>query len=52
MPGMKCPICGELTFYKTPTGRECRKCGGEMWVPAPTPGKGKRCTNCGKHKEH
>ena len=33
MAGMKCPACGQLTFFKTPMGRKCSKCGCTMTVP-------------------
>ncbi len=51
MAGMQCPICKNLTFFKT-TGdnRKCTKCGFEMIVP-PNNGKGgrgKKCLNCNK----
>ena len=51
MPGMKCPKCGELTFFETATGRRCTKCGYTMTVP-PNSGKGgmgSRCFSCGKN---
>lgn len=51
MAGMMCPQCGKMTFFQTPTGRECSKCGYKMIAP-PNGGKGgqgKRCANCGKN---
>lgn len=53
MPGMKCPKCGENTFFETPTGRKCsnKKCGFQM-INRPNDGKGgkgKKCYNCGKN---
>ncbi|MDR2833897.1 MAG: hypothetical protein LBV67_09290 [Streptococcaceae bacterium] len=50
MAGMKCPKCGNLTFFEIPTGRKCSKCGYEMKVPADKKGKGKKCFNCGKYQ--
>lgn len=50
MAGMKCPKCGELTFFETSNGRRCTKCGHSMYVP-PNSGKGglgKKCLSCGK----
>jgi len=48
MAGKMCPDCGEATFHKTPTGRECSQCGYEMKVPANSGkgGRGKFCPNC------
>lgn len=51
MAGMMCPKCEQMTFFKTPTGRKCSKCGYEMIVP-PNNGKGgqgNKCYNCGKN---
>lgn len=50
MAGMTCPNCGEMTFFKTPRGRKCTKCGYEMVIPANDGkgGRGTRCPNCGK----
>ncbi len=44
-----CPKCGQQTFFETPTGRKCSKCGHEMIVPANggMGGKGQLCRNCG-----
>ncbi len=46
----ECPNCGGHTFFSTPTGRKCSKCGYEMYVPAigGKGGKGQRCRNCGR----
>lgn len=51
MAGKLCPQCGQQTFFKTPTGRKCTKCGCEMVVPINDGkgGKGKVCPECGKH---
>ena len=45
-----CPRCGQQTFFATPTGRKCTKCGHEMKVPANNGmgGKGQQCKNCGQ----
>lgn len=51
MPGMRCPKCGEQTFFQTPKGRKCSKCSYEM-TTLPNSGKGgqgKRCFNCGRN---
>jgi len=51
MAGRLCPKCGKWTFFETPIGRECTKCGYKMNVP-PNNGKGgqgKKCYNCGKN---
>lgn len=53
MAGMKCPNCGELTFFQNPRGRKCTKCGYTMTVPCGTDGiskggRGMRCSNCGR----
>lgn len=51
MAGAMCPMCGKQTFYKSPLGRTCSKCGYKMIVP-PNSGKGgqgKKCHNCGKN---
>ena len=47
----ECPKCGELTFFKTSTGRECTKCGYKMTTSANggKGGKGKQCRNCKKY---
>lgn len=52
MAGKMCPKCGEQTFFETPTGRECSRCGCTMKAPANEGkgGKGKRCAHCGEHK--
>lgn len=52
MAGKMCPQCGEQTFFQTPTGRECTKCGHSMTVPANEGkgGKGSTCSNCGEGK--
>lgn len=51
MAGKMCPHCGKLTFFETPQGRECTKCGFEMILPSNSGkgGKGKKCANCGKY---
>ena len=52
MAGMKCPKCSEFTFFETPKGRKCTKCGYEMVVP-PNQGKGGKgalCTHCGEYR--
>lgn len=50
MAGKMCPKCGKATFFETPTGRECSKCGATMKSPANSGkgGMGKKCANCGK----
>lgn len=54
MAGMKCPVCGQRTFFKTPMGRKCSKCGCTMTVPncgedgMAKGGRGMRCSNCGR----
>ncbi len=50
MAGKLCPGCGQLTFFKTTTGRKCSKCGCEMTIPINSGkgGKGQKCSNCGK----
>lgn len=50
MAGKMCPECGEMTFFKTPTGRKCSRCGYEMILPSNNGkgGRGTRCPNCGK----
>ena len=52
MAGKMCPKCGKMTFFETPTGRECSKCGCTMTLPANNGkgGQGKKCSNCGKMK--
>ena len=45
--GKLCPKCGQYTFITTLTGRKCSKCGYTMTV-SPGPGKGNKCSNCGK----
>lgn len=50
MAGKRCPKCGKFTFFESPTGRECTRCGYKM-VLAPNDGKGGRgqkCSNCEK----
>lgn len=46
-----CPKCGNYTFYQTPRGRKCNRCGYEMIVPpnGGMPGKGTKCHNCGRN---
>lgn len=50
MAGKMCPECGEFTFFATPDGRKCTRCGYTMRVPANDGkgGKGQRCSNCGR----
>lgn len=50
MAGKMCPNCAQSTFFKTPTGRQCSKCGFEMQVPANNGkgGRGQLCSNCEK----
>lgn len=50
MAGKMCPKCGKATFFETPTGRECSKCGASMKNPANSGkgGMGRKCSNCGK----
>lgn len=47
---LKCPKCGKPTFFESPTGRRCTKCGYTMYVPpnGGLGGRGKKCTHCGK----
>lgn len=47
--GKQCPKCGSWAFITTLDGRKCSKCGFTMSVP-PGPGKGKKCSNCGKYQ--
>lgn len=47
MPGMKCPKCGKLTFFSTPTGKKCTSCDYEVKT-FPGPGPGQKCPICGK----
>lgn len=52
MAGKKCPKCGKLTFFKTPTGGACSNntCGYTMKTPIKKElggGKGLKCLNCG-----
>lgn len=51
MAGMRCPNCGENTFFSTESGRECSKCKYKMTVPANggKGGKGQKCSNCGQY---
>lgn len=51
MAGKKCPNCTNHTFFETPTGGKCSKCGFEMTVPANAGkgGKGTKCLKCGKN---
>ena len=49
MAGSRCPSCKQLTFFTTPTGKECSKCGYKATTPAKadgTGGKGQRCSIC------
>lgn len=52
MAGKKCPQCGENTFFETPKGRKCTKCGHEMIVPPNIGqgGRGRLCYNCNEYK--
>ena len=50
MPGMACPRCSELTFYRKGNKRICSKCGYTV-TESPNEGKGgkgQRCPMCGK----
>lgn len=52
MAGKFCPGCGEQTFFLSPKGRKCSRCGMEAIVP-PHGGKGGRgtqCSICGEFK--
>lgn len=51
MAGKKCPNCGNATFFETPTGGACSKCGYKMTVPANAGkgGKGTKCLKCGMY---
>ena len=51
MAGKKCSNCGNKTFFDTPTGGACSKCGFTMTVPANEGkcGKGSKCLNCGNN---
>ena len=50
--GSKCPKCGKLTLWKTPTGVKCSNadCGYSATIPANNGkgGKGKLCPVCKK----
>ena len=48
MAGKMCLGCGRATFFETPTGRKCSKCGFTMINPANggKGGKGQKCSNC------
>lgn len=50
MAGKMCPNCGQQTFFLSPTGRTCSKCGYEMTVPANNGkgGRGQKCAACDK----
>ena len=52
MAGMKCPNCGKLTYFKTPTGGQCSQCGytGTTSPLGGQGGKGQRCLHCGKYQ--
>jgi primosomal protein N' len=54
MAGKMCPNpkCGKQTFFETPTGRQCSRCGYTMTLPANEGkgGQGKRCSRCGENK--
>ena len=54
MAGKTCPKCKKQTFFETPDGRECTKCGAKMILPVANGagGPGKKCTNCGKMTVH
>lgn len=52
--GSKCPKCGKLTLWKTPTGVKCSNvdCGYSATIPANNGkgGKGKLCPVCKKYQ--
>ena len=50
MAGKMCPDCGKMTFFETPTGRKCSKCGYTMILKSGggKGGPGRKCSNCGK----
>ena len=50
MAGKMCPRCGEYTFFETPTGKKCTRCGYEMIRPVNNGkgGKGQKCSDCGQ----
>jgi hypothetical protein len=54
MAGMMCPNpkCGKQTFFQTPTGRKCSRCGCTMILRANEGkgGRGGRCSNCRENK--
>lgn len=45
MPGKSCPGCGKLTFYESPKGKECTKCGFRAEL-ATSRGRGFKCPFC------
>lgn len=47
MAGVKCPGCGEKTFFQTTNGRKCSQCGYEM-ILVKKLGRGSLCPNCKK----
>jgi hypothetical protein len=50
MAGKQCPSCKAMTFFKTPTGRKCSKCGLVATTPANNGrgGRGDKCSICGE----
>ncbi len=50
MAGKMCPSCGNYTFFLSPEGRTCTRCGFRMVLPVNSGrgGKGQKCPNCGK----
>ena len=48
MAGSQCPFCGEMTFFRTPTGGKCSKCGMTAHKPANggKGGQGRKCPIC------
>ena len=50
MAGKLCKKCGQYTFFQTPTGRKCSRCGYEMILPSNSGkgGRGQQCSNCSK----
>lgn len=48
MAGKQCPDCKEMTFFKTPKGRECSKCGlvAKTMANKGRGGRGEKCSIC------
>ena len=48
MAGKQCPYCKEMTFFKSPKGRECSKCGTTVKTAANQGkgGSGMKCAIC------